>query len=130
MKKESGDIIILHMYTKNYDHMMYSSWDMVHDRWTDGKSDLKRWVPHLKISSVHPIHSWDKADFRVPGPKRSQPYLTMCIPKVTFSFFLDIMYKHVKNQLNSFIHSWNTPNHRVPWPKRPHPFLTTTTQNF
>ena len=30
-KKTLGDIIILHMCTKNYDHMMYSSWDMVHD---------------------------------------------------------------------------------------------------
>ena len=28
----SGDIITLHMCTKNYDQMMYSSWDMVHDR--------------------------------------------------------------------------------------------------
>ena len=108
-KKNAGDTIILHMCTKNYDQMMYSSWDMVRDRcsyfsfwaifcpftpvtaqkikilekwrnrleissfyirvpkfmirsctvpeiyWatdgrTDGKSDIKRWVPHLKIS--------------------------------------------------------------------------------
>ena len=36
-KKETpGDIIILHMYTKNYDHMMYSSSDMVHNEQTDG----------------------------------------------------------------------------------------------
>ena len=28
MKKISGDFIILHMCTKNYDHMMYASWDM------------------------------------------------------------------------------------------------------
>ena len=38
------DIIILHMYTKNYDHMMYGSWDMVHvtqtDIQMDGKSDI------------------------------------------------------------------------------------------
>ena len=32
MKKPAGDIIILHMHTKNYDQMMYSFWDMVHDR--------------------------------------------------------------------------------------------------
>ena len=32
MKKQPGDIIILHKCTKNYDQMMYSSWDMVHDR--------------------------------------------------------------------------------------------------
>ena len=27
---------------------MYGSWDIVHDRWMDGKSDIYRWVPHLK----------------------------------------------------------------------------------
>ena len=32
MKKTPGDIIILHMCTKNYDQMMYASWDMVRDR--------------------------------------------------------------------------------------------------
>ena len=31
-KKAPGDIIILHMCTKNYDQMTYNSWDMVHDR--------------------------------------------------------------------------------------------------
>ena len=31
-KKTPGDIIILHTCTKNYDQMMYSSWDMVRDR--------------------------------------------------------------------------------------------------
>ena len=44
MKKTPGDIIVLHMCTKNNDHMMYSCWDMVHkvqsDRWTDRKSDI------------------------------------------------------------------------------------------
>ena len=43
------------------------------------------------------IYSWDKADFRVPGPKRSQPYLTMYIPIVTFGF--PDTCKHSKNQL-------------------------------
>ena len=31
MKKTSGDIIILHNCTKNHDHMLYCSWDMVRD---------------------------------------------------------------------------------------------------
>ena len=31
MKKTPGDIIILHKCTKNYDRMMYISWDIVHD---------------------------------------------------------------------------------------------------
>ena len=30
-RKAPGDIIVLHKCTKNYDQMMYSSWDMVHD---------------------------------------------------------------------------------------------------
>ena len=32
MKKTPGDIIILHKCTKNHDHMLHCSWDMVHDR--------------------------------------------------------------------------------------------------
>ena len=32
MKKNPGDIIILHKYTKNCDHMLYCSWDMMRDR--------------------------------------------------------------------------------------------------
>ena len=54
---------ILHTCTKNYDQMMCGSWDMVRnrrmdgrtdgqtDRQTEGKSDIQRWVPHLKIEN-------------------------------------------------------------------------------
>ena len=35
-RKTPGDIIIFHMCNKNYYHMMYGSWDMVRDRWTEG----------------------------------------------------------------------------------------------
>ena len=31
LKKPPGDIIILHKCTKNHDHMLKCSWDMVHD---------------------------------------------------------------------------------------------------
>ena len=49
-KKNPGDIIILHLCTKNHDQMMYGSWDMVGhgqtdwwmDRWTDRKSACYR----------------------------------------------------------------------------------------
>ena len=59
----SGDIIILHMCTKNSDQMMYGSSDMVQDRQTDGqtdkKSDMKTWVPHLKIDKTSKnCHFW------------------------------------------------------------------------
>ena len=44
MKKKHGHIIILHTCTKNYEQMMYGSWDMLHNRRTDGhmegKSDI------------------------------------------------------------------------------------------
>ena len=39
MNTKPGDIIILHMCTKNYDQMMYGSRDMVHDERTDGQTD-------------------------------------------------------------------------------------------
>ena len=35
LRKTPGDIIILHMCTKNYDHMMYNSWDMVRNEYVD-----------------------------------------------------------------------------------------------
>ena len=38
-KKTPGDIIILHKCTKNYDQMMYHSWDMLCDRQTDGQTE-------------------------------------------------------------------------------------------
>ena len=39
-KKTSGDII-LHKCTKNYDQMIYGSWDMVRDGRTDGRTDRR-----------------------------------------------------------------------------------------
>ena len=67
MKKIPGDIIILHMCSKNYYQMMYDSWDMVHDRSnchfsfcaifcpftppaTQKIKILKKWKKHLEIS--------------------------------------------------------------------------------
>ena len=51
-KNPPRDIIILHMCTKNYDHMLYGSWDIVHARQTDRKSDKQRgWCPIQQILS-------------------------------------------------------------------------------
>ena len=69
-KFKNGDVIILHKCTKNYDHMVYCSWDMAHDRcncyflfWaifcpftplTAQKIKiLKKWKKHLEISSFY-----------------------------------------------------------------------------
>ena len=70
MKKAPRDIIISHKYTTNQDHMLYCSWDMVHDRcnsyfsfWANfcpftplraWKIKIsKKWKKHLEISSFH-----------------------------------------------------------------------------
>ena len=70
MKKTPGDLIILHMRTKNYDQMMYTSWDIVHHGcncyfsfWatfcpftplTAHKIKiLKKWKKTLEISSIY-----------------------------------------------------------------------------
>ena len=72
------------------------------------------------------IYSWDKEDFRAPGPERSQPYLIMCIPIVTFSF--PDTYEYSKNQLNSFIHSWDTADYRIPMTLKATPIFEHTHQ--
>ena len=50
MKKKTPGDIILHMCTKNYDHMMYGSWDMKRDRQTDRQTDrrMDRWTDQRK----------------------------------------------------------------------------------
>ena len=51
MKKFAGDIIILHICTKNHSHMMYGSWDMECDR----QSVLSIWTAFLLFySSMDP----------------------------------------------------------------------------
>ena len=55
-KKTPTDITILHMCTKNYDHMIHGSWDKVCDGqmegWTDGEKDGqtdKKW--HIEVGA-------------------------------------------------------------------------------
>ena len=38
MEKKPGDIIILHMFSKNYDQMKYSTGDMVRNERMDGQT--------------------------------------------------------------------------------------------
>ena len=52
MKKVSADIIILHLCTKNYDHMMYGSWDMM----SNGQMD--RWIDRLVGEKMVGIKIW------------------------------------------------------------------------
>ena len=41
--KNAWRFIIPHMCTKNWDQMIYGSWDLVHDRQTDRQTDGKKW---------------------------------------------------------------------------------------
>ena len=66
-EKKPGDIVILYKCTKNHDHMLYYSWDMVHDGcncyflfWATFSPNLpekwklkKKWNTCLEISSFH-----------------------------------------------------------------------------
>ena len=70
LKKILGDIIILHMFTINDNHMMYGSWGIEHDRcncyfsfWaifcpitpltTQKTKIFKKWKKYLEISSFY-----------------------------------------------------------------------------
>ena len=69
LKKTPGDIIILHICTINDNHMMYSSWDMEHERqkflsfwtifcpftplWTQKIKIFKIWKKQLKVLSFY-----------------------------------------------------------------------------
>ena len=54
-KKSPGDTIILHVYQKLLDNAQLLRYGA---RRTDGKSDIERWVPHLKnkISTATVLH--------------------------------------------------------------------------
>ena len=57
MKKDPGDIIIWHNFTKNHDHMLYSSWDMVcdtHNRNSPKNQNFKKMKKkYIEISSFY-----------------------------------------------------------------------------
>ena len=50
MKQKPGDITILHMCTKNYDQVMYGSWDIARERRTAKQTDRqKKW--HIEVAA-------------------------------------------------------------------------------
>ena len=62
MYKAAWDIILLHMCTKNEDHMMYASWDI---RW-DSQSFLSFWVIFIPLTlpitqNIQILKKWKKA---------------------------------------------------------------------
>ena len=52
-KKIAGDIIILHMCTKNHNHMTYSSWDMQWEHFPQQPRKLKFWRNEKSIWRCH-----------------------------------------------------------------------------
>ena len=75
-KKTPEDIIILHMCTKNYDQMMYSSWDMVRDRCNCYFSFWAIFCPFTPLTAqkINILQKWKKC------LKISSFYI--CVPKI------------------------------------------------
>ena len=55
------------------------------------------------MQKIIPIYFWDKADFRTPEPKRSQPYLTLCIYTELLAFLTLRKCKKLAQLINSFL---------------------------
>ena len=53
MKNMPGDIIFLHMFTKNHNHTMWGSWDTAYDVWKDqvGTVKFKRGFKNWKMGT-------------------------------------------------------------------------------
>ena len=60
MKKSTGYNIILHMCTKNHNHMRYASWDTVSDRQTC----LSVCTSFCAFNPSGPIKIWKKSNWR------------------------------------------------------------------
>ena len=94
-----GNIIILRLCTKNYDHTIYGSWDMGRHWRTDRQKiwyiyiERERWVPHMKALLFFPNYSQPRKNpvksvhfgsYRILIQILSQIYLTVSI---SWSFF-------------------------------------------
>ena len=58
MKKTPGGIIILHTCTKNYDQIMYDSWEMMHDGRTGRRKKCHIEVGAPPKKGLHEIEFW------------------------------------------------------------------------
>ena len=94
-EKIPGDIIILHMRTKNDNHMMYGSWDIEHDGqnfflsfWTifctftplttQRVKILKKWKHHLEIYHFTQVyHKWQSWCFLRYGAWRTEFFVIL-----------------------------------------------------
>ena len=62
MKKSNGDIIILHVCTKNHNHMMFDSWDREWDGWNFLIAILAYYLPFYPINNpgTQILKKWKK----------------------------------------------------------------------
>ena len=59
MKKKPGDIIIIHKCSKNYDHMLFCSWDIVRDRCNSYFSFWAIFCP-FTVQKIKILKKWRK----------------------------------------------------------------------
>ena len=93
--KNPSDMFVWHHGSRvceNSNQIMYGSWDMVHNRQMDGqmhgKSDIKKWVPHLKTStSLNAFkHNIKKHYFNELKKMRLNSIFCMYVSKEVYSF--------------------------------------------
>ena len=102
MKKTPGDIIILHMCAKNYDQMMYGSWDMVCNGRMDKQTDRQTEGQMEKVTyrGGAPPKYMSKIIFK----EIFNIYKKMCKTKLFNFFVLTILQK--KNRIQVFWGNW------------------------
>ena len=91
MKKAPGDIIILQICTKNDDHMMYGSWDMVRDGWTDGHKKGHNFF--ISLVSVDNLWNFFSQFTKPPKPARETIYSILTAWDIAFLFETDTFKK-------------------------------------
>ena len=74
-RKKPGDIIILHMCAKNYDHVMYGSWDMVCNRQTGRQAERQ-------------IDGWKKWHIEVGAPIKKGKFKDLCASATRVVFYI------------------------------------------
>ena len=83
-KKIPGDIIILHMHTKNYDQMIYGSWDMVCEIQLLFLI-LGYFLPFHPLT-VQKIKFWKSENKKQKKKSLEIPSFYICVPKIMISW--------------------------------------------
>ena len=79
MKKSNGDIIILHVCTKNHNHMMFDSWDREWDGW-----NFCDFGPFFALSP--PLTTQKIKILKKLKKDPEMPSFYTCVPKITITW--------------------------------------------